>query len=170
MTGILFQTMRIWHSRFKCNYLKYDRLLLNFLLHWWNLHQILKILTKKMIVTAHAFPKLQIVKDFIWRLSKKRRFTTPFYSQHVKGSQILLKSAWEHFYHIFSCFWWKLIGKTSLLVIGEILGVFVNTLTNNDKYPLQNCEDLLLPIQVQLCKKRKIFPDFLFHFGDFTYH
>ena len=118
------------------------------------------------MVIANVFPKLQTVKDLVRPLSKKRCFRTPFDSQHVKELQTLVKSAWEHFYHIFSSYWWKLIGKTSLLVIGEILGVFFNTLTNDDKYLLQSCEDLLLPIQVQLCKKQKTFPDFLFHFGN----
>ena len=32
----------------------------------------------------------------------------------------------------------------------EILGVVVNTLTTNDKYPVRDCENLLLPIQRQL--------------------
>ena len=41
----------------------------------------------------------------------------------------------------------------SILVIGEVLGVFVNTLTADDKYRVQDCENLLLPIQMQLSKK-----------------
>ena len=56
--------------------------------------------TKKFVI-ANVFPKLQIVKDLFWPLSEKRRFRTFFDSQHVKGSQTLVKSAWEHFYHIF---------------------------------------------------------------------
>ena len=39
------------------------------------------------------------------------------------------------------------------LVLGEILGVFVNTLTADDKYRVQDCENLPLPIQMQLSKK-----------------
>ena len=45
----------------------------------------------------------------------------------------------------------------SLLVICEILGHFVNTLTADDKYSLCNTELLLQPIQMQLSKKEKIF-------------
>ena len=41
----------------------------------------------------------------------------------------------------------------SLLVICEILGHFVNTLTADDKYYLRNSEKLLKPIQMQLSKK-----------------
>ena len=42
-----------------------------------------------------------------------------------------------------------------LLVICEILGHFVNTLTPDDKYSLRNSEPLLQPIQTQLSKKQK---------------
>ena len=42
----------------------------------------------------------------------------------------------------------------SPLVLGKILGVFVNTYTAKDKYPVQDCENLKLPIQKQLCGKR----------------
>ena len=38
----------------------------------------------------------------------------------------------------------------SLLVIFEISGVFVNALTADDKYPVRDCENLQLPIQMQL--------------------
>ena len=48
----------------------------------------------------------------------------------------------------------------SPLVLGEILGVFANTLTANDKYRVQDCENLPLPIQMQLSEKRKTFPEF----------
>ena len=40
----------------------------------------------------------------------------------------------------------------SLLVIYKILGVFVNTLTLDDKYSLLNSENLRQPIQMQLSK------------------
>ena len=45
----------------------------------------------------------------------------------------------------------------SPLVLGEIVGVFVNTLTSDGKYPVQGCENLELPIQTQLSEKRKSF-------------
>ena len=48
----------------------------------------------------------------------------------------------------------------SVLVLGEILGMFVNTLTDDGKYPVQDCENLRLPIQVQLSERYKTF--FLF--------
>ena len=53
----------------------------------------------------------------------------------------------------------------SPVVLGEILGVFVNTLTADVEYPVQDCKNLQLPIQMQLSQKRKklshIFVQFL---------
>ena len=39
----------------------------------------------------------------------------------------------------------------SPLVLGEILGVFLNTLTAEGKYPVQDWKNLPLPIEMQLC-------------------
>ena len=52
----------------------------------------------------------------------------------------------------------------SPLVFGEILGVFVNTLTPDSKYPVQGCENLHVPIQMLLSEKRKLFSEVFFHF------
>ena len=43
----------------------------------------------------------------------------------------------------------------SLLVLGEILGLSVDTFTSDGKYPLEGCENLQLGIQMQLSEKRK---------------
>ena len=51
----------------------------------------------------------------------------------------------------------------SLLVICEMLGAIVNTLTVDDKYPFRNCENLPLSIQMQLYHEKK-FVSLLFHF------
>ena len=58
---------------------------------------------------ANLFPKLQTVKYLVRPLYKKQRFRTNFDSPHVKGFQTLLKSAWEHFNHIFPSLWENLI-------------------------------------------------------------
>ena len=59
-------------------------------------------MNKKLILIATLFRKLQTVKDLVRPLFKKHRFRTPLDSQHVKGSQTFVKSAREHFHHIFS--------------------------------------------------------------------
>ena len=52
----------------------------------------------------------------------------------------------------------------SPLVLGEILEVFIDTLTAYGKYPVQDCENLPFPIQMQLSEKPKSFSEFLFNF------
>ena len=52
-----------------------------------------KRFVKMMIVIATLLRKLQALKDMVRPLSKKHRFGTPFNTQHVKGSQTLVKSA-----------------------------------------------------------------------------
>ena len=44
-------------------------------------------------------------------------------------------------------------------VLGEILGLFANTLTCDGKYPVQGFENLQLPIQMVLSEKRKHFSE-----------
>ena len=61
--------------------------------HFRNLHQILNILKKTIIVIDTLFRKIQTVNDLVRPLSKKHRFRAPFDSQHVIVSQTLSKSA-----------------------------------------------------------------------------
>ena len=56
----------------------------------------------------------------------------------------------------------------SPLVLDEILGVFVNKLTAEGKSPLDNWQNLPLPIRIQLSEKRKTFPQFFVPFLEFT--
>ena len=65
MTSILFGIVTICSSLFKCSFLKNEKLFLNFLFHLWNLHQILNIFEKKIIVIANVFPRLQTVKTWL---------------------------------------------------------------------------------------------------------
>ena len=48
----------------------------------------------------------------------------------------------------------------SSLVLGEILGVFVNTLTADGNYLVPDWENFQLPIEMQLSEKRKTFSQF----------
>lgn len=47
----------------------------------------------------------------------------------------------------------------SLLVLSEILRLFVDILTADDKYSLRYKKNLQQLIQIQLSKKHKFFPD-----------
>ena len=69
-------------------------------------------------------------------MPKKTRARTVMHSQHVKGSEKLLKSARQNFCHIFLSFRNKINSKNAVLVVSEILRLFVNILTPDDKYSL----------------------------------
>ena len=56
----------------------------------------------------------------------------------------------------------------SPLLIGEVLVVFVNRLTADGKYHVQDYENLQAPIQMQLSEKRKSFSEFFVPFHEFT--
>ena len=56
----------------------------------------------------------------------------------------------------------------SPLMLGKILGVFVNTMTADGKYPIQDCKNLQLPIEMQLSKKRKTLSQFFVPFLEST--
>ena len=62
----------------------------------------------------------------------------------------------------------KLIWKMSPLVLGEISGMCVNILTPDGKYHVQDCENLQLPIQMQLSEKRETFSEFFLPFLEST--
>ena len=78
----------------------FSRLLFDFL----NLHEILNILKKRMIVIANGFPKLQTVKILLRPLSKKRCYRTCFESQHVKAHKIRPKYFKMSMRELLSCF------------------------------------------------------------------
>ena len=46
--------------------------------------------------------------------------------------------------------------------------VFLNRLTSDGKHPVQDCENMLLAIQMQLSEKRKTFSEFFVPFLEST--
>ena len=97
-------------------------------------------------------------------LRSGRRSILPFNKWHGKRSQTLLKSPRQHLFHIYWSTWTELSLKKSVLVIFKILGLFVNTLTADDKYSLLNRNNLRQPIQMQLSQKQKLFFNFFWIF------
>ena len=57
----------------------------------------------------------------------------------------------------------------SLLVLGEILEVFVKTLTSDGKYPVQNFDNLHHPIQMQRRPFSQVFVSFLDSISNFEH-
>ena len=105
---------------------------------------------KKKIVIANVFPKLATVQGLVTPLTIQLRLKTSFDSQHVKRFQTLLKSWWEHFYHIFPSLWGGMIWKTSPWLKFGIIGLFVKTWTADYKYPVLDCEKWPFAIQIEL--------------------
>ena len=149
ITSILFRIVRIIRWLFKSSYLKNKKHFLGFLFHLWNLHQISNIFKKSKIVIAHVFPKLATVQGLVTPLTIQRRLKTSFESQHVKRFQTLVKSSWEHFYHIFWSLWGEIIWKISTWLKFQFIGLFANTWTADYKYPVPDCENLPFLIQIQ---------------------
>ena len=62
MTSILFLIWTICHNQLKDNYTRNKIFLRNFYLHFWNLHEVLNIFKKTMILITYVFPKLETTK------------------------------------------------------------------------------------------------------------
>ena len=140
-------------ERFRRNYLKNYKPFINFLFHFWNLHQIFKILKKKVRLVAQLSPKLLTLKDLVTLISETLLFRIPVKTQRVNGSQTLLKYAEQLFCLIASFLSGILREQTSLLVASEILGLFVNTLIADDKYCCNKRKKNSQAIQIQLFKR-----------------
>ena len=93
-------------------------------------------------------------------MSKKSHFRGCFDKQHGKRIHTLLKSASQHLYHIHLSLERKLCSKKSLLLRYQILGLLVNTLPTDEKYPVLNRDNLTIPIHIQLSLKEKILCQF----------
>ena len=76
MASIVLTIAGIFNSEIKWNPLKNEKIFLNFLFHFWNLHQILNISKKKMTVLANVFSKCMTLKNILATLCNKRCFGT----------------------------------------------------------------------------------------------
>ena len=94
-------------------------------------------------------------------MSKKPRLKEPFEKQHGKRARALLKSASQHLYDMHWSLPSQLSWKKSLFFTCKILGLVVNTIPVDEKYPVLNKENLTIPIQMQLSQKQKTFAQFL---------
>ena len=83
-----------------------------------------------------------------------------FGSQHVNGSQTLLRSAGKHFHTAIPLIWGRTSRKTLVLFRAEVLGQFVNTMTAVWNYFRYNLENLKQQVQTQISLKRKSFSEF----------
>ena len=91
-------------------------------------------------------------------------FRTPFANERVNGFETLLKSARHQYYPLFSSISGKLSWKKSPSVSYEILRLFVNALTADDKYSGSNMKNLQQQFQTALSHKLKTFSLFFIAF------
>ena len=133
------------------NQKSFARFFIAFLKCAWNLEHF----QKKKSILASLFPKLLTLQDVSTYTSKRSCFWTPFANERVNGFQTLLKSARHHYYPLFWSIQGKLIWKKSPSVWYEILRLFVNALTANDKYSGSNMQNLTWQLQTPLSQKQK---------------
>ena len=88
----------------------------------------------------------------------------PFTNERVNGFWTLLKSARHHYYPLFLSTRGKLSCKKSPSVWSEILRLFVNALTVDDKYSGSNMQNLQQQFQTHWSRNQKIFSGFFIAF------
>ena len=96
-------------------------------------------------------------ENVVRKISKKLSLREPFNKQHGKLPEALLKPASQHLYHIHWSLPSQLSWKKSLLLTCQILGLLVNTLAADERYPVLNRDNLTIPIEMQLSQKQKTF-------------
>ena len=126
-------------------------------MHISNLRQVLNILKRKITLIGYVFSNLEIPKYLVNEMSKKPRLRTPCDSEHVKQSEKLTTSLPSYCFITLA----KIDLENTHLSVSEIVGVFVNTSTVDNKYSLRKRKNLQQPIQLQLCRKRKYFSEYL---------
>ena len=86
--------------QFRCNYLRNKNLFLNFFLHFWNLNEILKILTKKMTFIDFVISKLRTPKTWSDKCLKSPLSEDPSKSNMVN----VPNHCWNLHHSIFTIF------------------------------------------------------------------
>ena len=97
-------------------------------------------------------------------MSKRSCFRTPFANERVNGFQTLRKSERHHYYPLLPSIRGKLSWKKSPSVLYEILRLFVNALTADDKYSGSNMQNFPQQFQTILSQKQKTFSGFFIAF------
>ena len=110
------------------------------------------------------FRNCRLWKFFLDHSLKSSVSETRFDSQRVKASQMFAKSPWERSYHVLHHSWgawfWKRLPQCHV----NSRGFFFTHWLPMASYPVQGCENLQLPIQIQLSEQQKTFPQFFVWF------
>ena len=164
MTSIPDTICRIFCNNFKRYYLKNGRLFLDFLFHFWNVHEISNILKKRMSVLALSFSNLLFRKEVVTETSRRSCFRTPFDNQRVNGFQTPLKVRRHHYYPSFRWIYGKLSWKKTALLWSKILRLFANTFPAMTSIQAAICRIFGNNFKRYYLKNGRFFLDFFFHF------
>ena len=165
-TSILFGIMIICSSLFKCKYLE-KKTFSHFFVQFMESPSNFKYFRKQDDRDSQCISEITDSQSLVRPLSRKLRFKTSFDSQRVNGYETIVKAAWQNSYQFFLSLWREMTWNISPLLKLEILGVFVNTLTADDRYPKRDCENLQLSIQMQISLKKSFFWNFCSIYGIF---
>ena len=103
-------------------------------------------------------------REVVTETSRRACFITPFGNQRVNGFQTPLKVATHNYYPFFPWISGKLSWKKTALLWLNILRLFVNPLTADDKYSCRNMQNFLPQLQTLLSEKRKTLSGFFIAF------
>ena len=131
-----------------------------FLKSRWNLNA----LNQKMTLITFVFA--------IWRTTKTRLdkcLKSPVWGDYSTSNIVKVpKHCWNLHRITFIIIRWSLPSqlswKTSLLLTCKVLGLLVNTLAGDEKYPVLDRDNLTIPVQMQLSMKKNLFSVFLLVF------
>ena len=93
-------------------------------------------------------------ENVVREMSKKSRFRGCF-DRNMVNLPKHCSNPTQYLYHIHWSLERELCSKKSLLLTSEILGLLVNTLATDKKYPVLNRDNLVIPTQMQLSYKQK---------------
>ena len=167
MKSIFFFIGRIQGHQFRCNYLRSKNLFLSFFVSFLKSRLNFEHFDRKDDPHTFCFSEITDSENVVRKMSKKSCLREPFAKEDGKCDQALFKSASQHVYHIHQSLPRKVSWKKSLLLTWQILGLLVNTLATDEKYPVLNRANLTIPIQMQLPQKQKRFPQFFAAFLKF---
>ena len=105
-----------------------------------------------------------MLKDVATETSKRSSFRTSLANERVNGFQTLLKSARNRYDPLFLSIRSKSSCKKSPSVWYEIIKLFVNALTADDKYSDSNMQNLSQQFQAPLSQNQKTFSWFFIAF------
>ena len=109
-------------------------------------------------------------KEVATETSRRSCFRIPFGNQRVNGFQTPLKVARNHNYPFFPWISGKLSWKKTALLWSEILRLFANTFTADDKYSCCNMLNFRQQLQTLFSEKRKTLSEFFIEFLKFAWN